>query len=172
MIISECGLSNAESYLEIGYSADNHTQSRVLSPLSDHVDEIVTGKVQTGDAYIFQQNITAVDFIKIDTEGHEMAVLQGFGRTLSEAKIKVIQFEYGTTWIAPKKFLHEVYALLEPPGYQIGRLYPDGVFFKSYNRLEDDHFRMGNYVAVHNKYAPIITSLNLNPSARIRKFRH
>ena len=101
---------------------------------------------------------------------HEIAVLQGFEKVLSETQIKVIQFEYGTTWIPPKQFLHEVYTMLEPLGYQIGRLYPDGVFFKPYDRIEDDHFRMGNYVAVHDKYMPIITSLNLNPSAQIRKF--
>jgi hypothetical protein len=43
--------------------------------------------------------------------------------------------------------LREAYQLLEPFGYTIGRLYPDGVDFKPYE-YQDDHFRMGNYVAI------------------------
>jgi hypothetical protein len=118
-----------------------------------------------------KRNMTRIDLLKIDTEGHEIAILEGFSKALHGSRISVIQFEYGTTWIAPRCFLHEAYTLLKPLGFSIGRLYPDGVFFKPYNRLEDDHFRMGNYVAVHEAYVPILTSLNLNPSFRTSKLR-
>jgi len=32
--------------------------------------------------------------------------------------------------------------------------------------LRDDHFRMGNYVAVHRTCVPLIVALNLNPKVK------
>jgi FkbM family methyltransferase len=161
VVISAYGLSNAETHLEVGFNYDDDSRARVTSTLLK-MNEVIACKVQTGDQYLAERNIEAVDLLKIDTEGHEIAVLEGFRSALQEAKIRVIQFEYGTTWFASRHFLHEAYALLEPAGFYIGRLYPDGVFFKPYDRLWDDHFRMGNYVAVHRTCVPLIVALNLN----------
>lgn len=161
VFVSEYGLSNANTALKIGCKRDNDTQSRVLSPLSGTIKEIVECEVCTGDRYLAEHHIETVDLLKIDTEGHELAVLEGFRNALRDARIRTIQFEYGTTWIAPRRLLYEAYTLLEPHGFCIGRLYPDGVFFKPYNRFEDDHFRMGNYVAVHREHAALIDNLTL-----------
>lgn len=169
VIISDCGLSSKETHIDVVYNASDPTGSRAVSRQSGEIQEVISCKVETGDAYLTRNRISSVGLLKIDTEGYEMAVLGGFGNTLRGSGIRVIQFEYGTTWIEPGHFLHEAYTLLEPSGFRIGRLYPDGVFFKPYNRLEDDHFRMGNYVAVHETCGPIIEALNLNPRSRKAK---
>ncbi|NJO15886.1 MAG: FkbM family methyltransferase [Thioploca sp.] len=162
IVINGYGLSNRETFLSISCHGKNDTQAREASLLSEHQHKTIICPVKTGDEYVTSQNIGFIDLLKIDTEGHEMAILEGFSQTFFRNQIRVIQFEYGTTWIAPKRFLHEAYAILEPAGFQIGRLYPNGVFFKSYNRLEDDHFRMGNYVAIHQTEQSLIKALNLN----------
>ena len=163
IIVSESGLSNKEGHLEIGYNYENDSQARVVSSLTQ-AKEIISCKVQTGDNYIAQNGIEEIDLLKIDTEGHEVPVLEGFDHALRDARVRAIQFEYGTTWIAPRHFMYEAYAILEPAGFVIGRLYPDGVFFKPYNRREDEHLRMGNYVAIHETDMPLINALNLNPT--------
>jgi FkbM family methyltransferase len=53
-------------------------------------------KVETGLNYITENKIEKVDFLKIDTEGHELSVLVGFGDSIS--KVSIIQFEYGGTF--------------------------------------------------------------------------
>jgi FkbM family methyltransferase len=163
IIINNYGLSNTNTSLLIGYNDKNDTQAREVSSLSTP-RHTIDGQVRTGDSYVSKQNIKFIDLLKIDTEGHEIAILEGFKQALDGNKIRVIQFEYGTTWIAPKRFIQEAYAILEPTGFQIGRLYPNGVFFKPYNRLEDEHFRMGNYIAIHQTESSLIQILNLNNS--------
>ena len=160
IIIADCGLSDKEGLLEIGFNKKGDSEASIISNLTK-AEEVVTCKVQTGDMYCEQNGIEEIDLLKIDTEGHEIPILEGFRNTLS--KVNIIQFEYGTTWISSKHFLYEVYEILEPAGFLIGRLYPDGVLFKPYDRNEDEHLRMGNYVAVHKTDMPLINAMNLNP---------
>ena len=110
--------------------------------------EIVKERIERGDTVVEQLGLPRIDFMKIDVEGHEVDVLEGFSQTLaSEAAPRIIQFEYGETYLPGRRTLREVYALLRPRGYIIGRIYPRMVEFKDYE-LSDDHFRMGNYLAV------------------------
>ncbi len=55
-----------------------------------------------GDDFCEDNGIDHIDFMKIDTEGHEHLALKGFSRMLAQRKIDVIQFEYGGTWIDSK----------------------------------------------------------------------
>ena len=56
--------------------------------------------------YINDHNITNIDFIKIDTEGCELRVLKGFEDTLN--MVKIIQFEYGGTFLDNNVKLSEI----------------------------------------------------------------
>lgn len=51
------------------------------------------------DQFAKEHNIDRIDYIKIDTEGHEMPILSGCRDLLSKAVIKFGQFEYGGTWL-------------------------------------------------------------------------
>ena len=89
--------------------------------------------------------------LKIDTEGHEAAVLRGCAGLLAgPGAPAMIQLEYGDTWIPARESLYAVQPWLESFGYSIGRLFPDRVAFKHWER-GDDHFRMGNMVAVRDE---------------------
>ncbi len=93
-----------------------------------------------------ERNIAKIDLLKIDTEGAEHLVLRGFGDNLSPDRIPVIQFEYGLINISAKFLLRDFYAFFEARGYQVGKLMPAGVRFRSY-QFEDEDFIGPNYVA-------------------------
>jgi FkbM family methyltransferase len=151
--VHDFGLSNAAGEAAVSWNRAWDTASAIVARAGDPLfadSEVTTvmGRVDTGDAVAARLAVAAIDLLKIDVEGHELEVLLGFRETLRSAgrRPRVIQFEYGATWLPARHNLQEAYALLEPLGYRIGRLYPDGVEFKPY-AFADDHFRMGNYVA-------------------------
>ena len=108
-------------------------------------------RVERADQIMHQEQIDRVDFVKIDVEGHELSVLRGFGSRLkcSESRPRVIQFEYGETDIPFGSRLFQMAELLKWSGYVFGRIYPNHINFKEYEYV-DEHFRMGNYVAVQS----------------------
>lgn len=72
--------------------------------------------VDKGVNYLTENNLTNIDFLKIDTEGFEFAVIKGFEQRLTD--IKIIQFEYGKTYIDSGVKLVEVANYLREYGFQ------------------------------------------------------
>ena len=150
--VCEHGLSAAAGEIEVHWNrASDHTSGITPWHTDTQIESdvaIVTSRVDTGDAVMQYAGLGRIDLLKMDVEGHEIEVLTGFRHTLAslELRPRVLQFEYGPTWLPTRHTLKEAFQLLEPAGYRIGRLYPEGVDFKPYT-LADDHFRTGNYVA-------------------------
>ncbi len=71
--------------------------------------------IKKGKDYINNNNIKNIDFLKIDTEGYELNVLQGFEDFLEN--IKIIQFEYGGTFLDNNTKLIDVINYLEQKGF-------------------------------------------------------
>jgi FkbM family methyltransferase len=106
-----------------------------------------TGSVTCGDSYMQQHGITHVDFMKLDVEGVEDRVLQGFANALQGRMIDVIQFEYGQVNILTKFLLYDFYALFRKHGYRVGKIYPNYVDFREY-LFDHENFLGPNYLAV------------------------
>jgi len=51
--------------------------------------------VVTGDSFCFDHKINHIDLLKIDTEGYELKVLQGFEKMIREERVKAIYCEVG-----------------------------------------------------------------------------
>ena len=118
-------------------------------PTPDSHDSVEV-EFTTGDHVLDQLGLDKIHLLKIDVEGHEVDVLLGFTKLLgSPGRPELIQFEYGPTFVPARRALRDVYDILEPSGYRLGRLYPECVRFKSYE-WSDDHFRIGNYIAVQH----------------------
>jgi FkbM family methyltransferase len=151
------GLSNAEGPIEIFVDpSQSWLSSTVPGGSAIHGDRFKTvrGTVTTGDRYSAAHAIGRIGFLKIDVEGGEGLVLQGFQELLAGQRIDVIQFEYGLQNIFARFLLLDFYRLLESHGYALGKLYPDGVCFKSWVP-EDEDFLGPNFVAVLAKRADI-----------------
>jgi FkbM family methyltransferase len=92
--------------------------------------------------------VSTIDVLKIDTEGNDWFILDGFCEWLHAGRIKVIQFEYGMTCIFTKKLLADHYTILRQNGYIVGKIYPTYVDFRPYDPMDED-FIGPNYLAVH-----------------------
>jgi hypothetical protein len=90
--------------------------------------------------------IAAIDFLKIDVEGAEARVLNGFSRRLASQDVHCVQFEYGAFSVQTKVLLGDYYAMLAD-SYWIGKIYPNYVEFKEYDWTMED-FRFSNYCCV------------------------
>jgi FkbM family methyltransferase len=101
----------------------------------------------TLEEYADSARLDDIALVKIDTEGHDMAVLRGAGKLLAEQRICAVQFEYNWRWVGARSFLCDAFKLLEPAGYRLGKLTPRGVEFYSGWDADLETFVEGNYVA-------------------------
>lgn len=104
-------------------------------------------KTTTLQEYADSAGIREITLVKIDTEGHDLAVLRGAGKLLAEQRICIAQFEYNWRWVGARSFLCDVFKLLGPAGYRIGKLTPRGIEFYPGWDADLETFVEGNYVA-------------------------
>ncbi len=153
------GLFSSKCTKEINlFSSNTHSSLYDIKGISYEAENKVEIKLITGDSYIQDNNIPAVDFLKIDVEGAEYEVIKGFEQSLQKGIIKAIQFEYGYINITTKKLLVDFYTLLEDLGYVVGKIFPKQVEFRKYNYLHED-FIGPNFIAVHKSEKDLIKML-------------
>jgi FkbM family methyltransferase len=113
----------------------------------------------TLDAYADCAGLDYISLVKIDAEGHDLAVLRGACKLFGEQRISVAQFEYNHRWVYSRFFLRDAFEFLEPLGYRLGKLTPVGVEF--YPRWDADleTFVEGNYVACEQRVAERLPSV-------------
>lgn len=124
--LERCALSDQEgsarmvkTHVEAG---THHLQTATGSLEGDEIEVRVT----TLDAF-FGGSDQSIDIVKIDAEGFDPKVLAGMTRLLSRQAVEVVQFEYSWLFIRSRAFLHDIFALAEAHGYQVGLLTGTGV---------------------------------------------
>jgi FkbM family methyltransferase len=151
------GLYNSEGTLDFMQNDDDGLSS--LIPTKENADaEKMTVEVTTIDDFVRDQKLTHIDFLKIDTEGADYAVLQGAVEMLRAGKINIIQFEYGFVSVDTKNLLKDYYELLTTHGYVVGKIYPSSVEFRDYDRTMEN-FIGPNFIAVKKERRDIIDAL-------------
>lgn len=141
------GLSDQSETKKIFSFQQGHELSTVYAFAQNEQARRVEVQMTTGDEFMETHSISRIHLLKIDTEGHDLHVLKGFSKALRAQKIDVIQFEYGKINIVSKSLLYDFYQFLDGLGYEIGKIYPQTIEFKSYLfKMED--FIGPNYVAV------------------------
>jgi FkbM family methyltransferase len=126
-------------------------------PPADKTEEI---PCQTVDAVCREHALRRVDFMKIDTEGHEIDVLQGSVESLRSGMLRRIQFEYGGCYIDSRRLLKDAFEVFHGLDYVLFRIIPTGLVahLRYDQRLET--FQYGNFVALHRE------TIDGTPSAR------
>jgi FkbM family methyltransferase len=136
------GNNNEEIYYYPGYQSfyDRVNSCRV----SDDSNKILL-HIKKGIDYVESKNIKNIDFLKIDTEGYELNVLKGFEDFLKN--IKIIQFEYGGTFLDNNTKLIDVVNYLENKGFhKFSYLTINGpVIITDFN----DHYQYCNIVCIN-----------------------
>ena len=162
VILNNLGLSNREGQIDVYFDEERSTIATSIPGFSESFHSYSPGvaslPVTTGDQYCQANDICHIDLLKIDVEGHEPEVLQGFQRLLSVEAIDVIQFEYGYINIDTGFLLRDFYKILEQYGMVIGKLYPKHVEFREY-RHQHENFIGPNYIAVRKARKDVIESL-------------
>jgi FkbM family methyltransferase len=150
IIVNDFGLSDRSGETTLKF----YPQSVAISSIIDfpHPDSYVLTKapVTCGDLYMQKHGIPHIDFMKLDVEGAEDRVLQGFANALRNRLIDVIQFEYGRVNILTHFLLYDFYTLFRKHGYRVGKIYPNYVDFREYSFAHED-FLGPNYLAVREE---------------------
>lgn len=156
--VNPFGLSDATGTLLMRVYQCPEWASCTAFPRGESYEEIAR-PVMSGDDYLSSKSISRVDFLKLDVEGAEHLVLRGFAQSIRDARIDIIQFEYGKINIFTHCLLKDFYDHLAASGYVVGKLFPDHVDFREY-RLSDEDFTGPNYVAVRRARSDIVEFLS------------
>jgi FkbM family methyltransferase len=131
-----------ESTLAVDYqSSSNATANRVA--------------ITTLDRALHDLHLETVDFLKIDTEGYDLRVIQGAQTLLAGQHIGVIQFEYNDQWRFAGSTLSAAYQIFRKYDYAVFLLRYDGLYEFDYSKYKD-FFGFSNFVAISARFRPIL----------------
>lgn len=95
-IFNNFGLGNENKNLYYYPNYESFYNRTRSCKISDDSNKVILNIKKAKD-YIIEKNIKIIDFLKIDTEGYELNVIKGFEEYL--INVKIIQFEYGGTYL-------------------------------------------------------------------------
>jgi FkbM family methyltransferase len=98
---------------------------KVITDIHKQEVQRIPAKFTTLDIFIKSQNFESIDLVKIDTEGHELAVLNGAVESIRRKIIKAFQIEFNEMNIIAGTSFYKLKRAL--PGYSWYRLLPDGM---------------------------------------------
>lgn len=120
----------------------------VISEIHRQADVGCEVEVIRLDTFFTQRGIEAIDFMKVDTEGNELAVLKGCERYIEQGRFKCIQFEFNEMNIMSKVFFRDFRKLLR--GYELYRLLPKGLLPLDESPLMTEIFAFQNVIALRS----------------------
>ena len=116
-------------------------------------------QIKKGNTFLHENAyIKEISILKIDTEGFENSILEGFNDYFQ--KVNVIQFEYGLANLSSKYFLFDYFKDYSHI-FKIGKLYPHGVIFYDEYNIELENFIGPNFIMVRKDRKDLINLLTL-----------
>lgn len=152
--LQQTALGNEEGTADLFFPTEGSAlaslHQRDLSHVNQTFGKREQVRVTTLDKFCRENNIQHIHLLKIDVEGHELAVLKGARDMMSRNAIEVIQFEFGGTSLDSRSYFKDFFQLLSPM-YKIHRILPHGLReLPSYSeKLEI--FQSANYLATLKK---------------------
>ena len=105
-------------------------------------------RLTTVDAFCASEGIEAVDFLKLDVEGHELKVLEGALGMIEGGRIGAIQFEFSAANLESRTYFRDFWELLSDR-YGLYRVLQDGVYrIARYKESYEVFKRATNYLAL------------------------
>jgi len=140
------------------FNSNEHSSIYDIRGLESGSEGKQTIELVRGDDFLKENNISEVDFLKLDIEGAEFDALIGFRDSINKGRIKAVQFEYGYINITTKKLLIDYYAFFESNNYIVGKIFPKTVEFREYDFKYED-FIGPNFIAVKKTDTELIDLL-------------
>lgn len=118
----------------------------VISEIHKQDTVTFTVAVETLDDFAKDEKLTHIDFLKIDTEGNELAVLKGASTLLENGNIRCIHFEFNEMNIVSRVFFRDFRKTL--CNYDLFRLLPNGLLHLGDSPLSTELFAYQNIIAL------------------------
>ena len=127
---------------------------RRLDHFGISMDRRETVNVTSLDSFCRGNGVSTIDLLKLDVEGHELAVLRGAQGLLDANTIGAIQFEFGGCNIDSRTFFQDFFYLLSGR-FRLYRVLPRGLVRVDRYRETDEVFVTTNYLALSSdRFAP------------------
>jgi FkbM family methyltransferase len=101
------------------------------------------------DTFCVDNDISYIDFLKIDTEGNEFDILLGARKLILEDRIKLIQFEFNEMNVISRVFLRDYFLLLN--NFDFFRLHTNKLIPLPEYDTSQEIFKFQNILAI-NKF--------------------
>ncbi|QFT67765.1 hypothetical protein FIU93_13340 [Labrenzia sp. THAF35] len=152
IVCENVGVGNFDGEGLLHFDATNP----VLASFSQEVKKVsyvtngqtVKARVTSLDTYCRVAGITAVDLIKIDTEGFETEVFEGAARVFSEIRPRFIQMEFNWHQMFRSRTLNDFAEML--PEYDVYQLLPNGWTRREPRDPLTNFYQFSNFVFVLN----------------------
>lgn len=143
----EAGAMTLYDRSDISGSAHASIYKDVIAEIHGQTVTSVEIKMDTLAEYAARVGVKFIDYLKVDTEGNELAVLEGGRGLLNEDRIGFIHFEFNEMNVVSRVFMRDFRLLL--PRHSLFRLLPRGLLPLDPSRvLTSEIFAFQNIVAV------------------------
>lgn len=148
---SEPGLLELYDYEQGKGSSHASLHKDVIGQIHGHQNAAsVQVQAVTLDEFVDQQGIKHIDLLKIDTEGHELNVLEGAQQSIRKGIIDAVHFEFNEMNVVSGAFMRDFEHALA--GYDLYRMLPDELLsLKGKPPLMSEIFAYQNVVALKKK---------------------
>ena len=123
------------------------TTASLHAPSGDGVKSVAV-EITTVDEVCEQAGLSHISFLKIDTEGHEIPVLNGASRIIATGGVRAIQFEFGDTFLPTVHHFQDIFQLLAP-SYTIYRILRNGVIEIPEYHHDLEIYKLANFLCIH-----------------------
>jgi FkbM family methyltransferase len=147
------GLGEIEELRDLHVVSDGSAMNSLYARRAvDGFEESTTEQIAitTIDAYCQTNGIERIALLKVDVEGHELAVFKGASHMMERTRIQAIQFEYGGCNLDSRVSLGDMWSLLARHGFDLYKLYPDGPHRIEHYQPELETFKYSNWVAIRD----------------------
>jgi FkbM family methyltransferase len=152
--VNNVGLSNNAGSFEL-YDRNDDSGSEHASLYAGVIGEIhhqtaspVTVELKTLDGYCRENLVDRIDFLKIDTEGHELQVLLGASVLIANKKIGLVQIEFNEMNVISRVFVRDIMKIL--PSHDFYRLLPGGMIKLNNISRHTEIYAFQNIVGIPN----------------------
>ena len=152
------GLSDRTDRLELYDYADRTagtSHASLHAGVFEAVHHAAAGSVEvdvtTVDDFMESKQISRVNLLKVDAEGHELAIIRGAEQAIRSGAIDIVQFEFNEMNVASRVFFKDFYDAL--PGFSFHHMVVNGLApMGDYKPRTHELFILQNVVAIRDGF--------------------